>query len=87
MRTMASDPRVLPRRSVVYIRETDGLRMADGTRHDGMWYVSDTGGAVRGNKIDLFTGNGRGSMRPIMALNTRTLSVEHRGTFRGCPPA
>jgi hypothetical protein len=38
------------------------MRMADGSIHDGYWYASDTGGAIKGQKIDLYTGNGRGSM-------------------------
>ena len=87
MRTIATDPNLIPRRSVVYIRETDGLRLPDGTVHDGVWYASDTGGAIRGGKIDLYTGHGRASMQPVMQLNTRNVSVVRIGSFRGCPPA
>ena len=87
MRTVATDPRVIPRRTKLFIRETVGLRMADGTTHDGYWYASDTGGAIKGNKVDLYTGHGRGSMSPIMRLNMRTLSIADAGRFDGCPPA
>ena len=87
MRTVATDPRVIPRRTKLFIRETVGLRMADGTTHDGYWYASDTGGAIKGSKIDLYTGHGRGSMRPIMRLNMRTLTIADAGRFDGCPPA
>ncbi|WP_312134942.1 3D domain-containing protein [Brevundimonas sp. BH3] len=87
MRTVATDPRVIPRRTRLFIRETVGLEMADGTKHDGYWYASDTGGAIRGAKIDLFTGHGRGSMRPAMPLNMKTLTVVDAGDFEGCPPA
>ena len=87
MRTVAVDPRVIPRRTRLFIRETVGLKLADGTTHDGYWYASDTGGAIKGNKIDLYTGHGRGSMSPIMRLNMRTLSIADAGQFDGCPPA
>jgi len=87
MRTVAVDPRVIPRRTKLFIRETVGLRMSDGTVHDGYWYASDTGGAIKGAKIDLYTGHGRGSMRPAMRLNMRTLTIADAGRFDGCPPA
>jgi 3D (Asp-Asp-Asp) domain-containing protein len=87
MRTVAVDPRVIPRRTRLFIRETVGMRLADGTVHDGYWYASDTGGAIKGQKIDLYTGHGRGSMRPAMPLNMRTLSIADAGRFDGCPPA
>lgn len=87
MRTVAIDPRVVPRRTRLFIKETVGIRLADGTIHDGYWYASDTGGAIKGNKIDLYTGHGRGSMRPAMPLNMTTLTVVEAGRFDGCPPA
>lgn len=87
MRTVAVDPRVVPRRTRLFIKETVGLRLADGTLHDGYWYASDTGGAIKGNKIDLYTGHGRASMQPAMSLNIRTLTVVEAGRFDGCPPA
>ncbi|OYW35740.1 MAG: hypothetical protein B7Z42_13980, partial [Brevundimonas sp. 12-68-7] len=59
MRTIATDPRVIPRRTRVFIRETVGIRLPDGTVHDGYWYASDTGGAIRGQRVDLYTGHGR----------------------------
>lgn len=87
MRTVAIDPRVVPRRTRLFIKETVGLRLADGTQHDGYWYASDTGGAIKGHKIDLYTGHGRGSMAPVMPLNLTTLTVVEAGRFDGCPPA
>lgn len=87
MRTVATDPRIIPRRTRLFIRETVGMALADGTKHDGYWYASDTGGAIRGAKIDLFTGHGRGSMRQAMPLNMKTLTIVDAGDFDGCPPA
>jgi len=61
--------------------------MPDGRPHDGYWYASDVGGAIKGNRIDLFTGSGRGSMAPMMKLNLKALTVSRAGTFEGCPRA
>jgi len=87
MRTVAVDPRVIPRRTRLFIRETVGLRLADGTTHDGYWYASDTGGAIKGQRVDLYTGHGRGSMQPVMRFNQRTVTIANAGRFEGCPPA
>lgn len=87
MRTVATDPRIIPRRTKLFIRETVGMRLADGSIHDGYWYASDTGGSIKGEKIDLFTGHGRGSMAQAQRLNMRTLTIADAGTFDGCPPA
>ena len=87
MRTVATDPRYIPRRTRLFIPETVGLRMADGSIHDGYWYASDTGGAIKGQKIDLYTGHGRGSMQPAMSLNQRRLTIVDAGRFDGCPPS
>src|SRR6187549_705778 len=45
MRTIAVDPRVIPKRTVIFIKETAGLTMPNGVTHDGYWYASDVGGA------------------------------------------
>lgn len=87
MRTLATDPRVIPRRTRLFIRETVGMRLPDGTVHDGYWYASDTGGAIRGQRVDLYTGNGRGSMQPVMRFNQQRLTITNAGRFDGCPPA
>lgn len=87
MRTVAVDPTRIPRRTVLFIAETVGIRMPDGSRHDGYWYASDTGGKIKGPRIDLFTGHGKASMDPIYKLNLAKLSVAKAGTFKGCPPA
>jgi len=87
MRTMAVDPRYIPRRTRLFIPETVGIRMPDGTIHDGYWYASDTGGAIKGQKVDFYTGHGRGSMQPAMRLNQRRVTLIDAGRFDGCPPS
>lgn len=86
MRTAATDPRLIPRRTILFIADTVGLPLPGGGVHDGFWYASDVGGAIKGNRIDLYTGHGRGSMTPVYRLNLQRLKVARVGTFRGCPP-
>ena len=86
MRTAAVDKNLIPKGSVLFIKETVGLKMPDGTRHDGYWYASDTGGAIKGKRIDLFTGFSASSMNPLRALNLASLTAVKVGDFKGCPP-
>jgi 3D (Asp-Asp-Asp) domain-containing protein len=86
MRTVAIDPRLIPRRTILFIAETVGLPMPGGGVHDGYWYASDTGGSIKGSRIDLFTGHGHGSMAPAARFNLRKLTVTKAGQFDGCPP-
>ena len=87
MRTIAVDKTIIPRRTVIFIKETVGLKMPDGRAHDGYWYATDIGGAIKGQRIDLYTGRGATSMKPAMPLNLAKLSVVKVGDFKGCPPA
>lgn len=87
MRTVAVDKNVIPRRTVLFIKETAGLKMPDGSIHDGYWYASDVGGAIKGQRIDLYTGNGSASMKPVQKLNLAKLTAVKVGTFKGCPPS
>jgi 3D (Asp-Asp-Asp) domain-containing protein len=85
MRTAAVDGVKVPRHSLLFIKETVGLPMPDGRKHDGYWYASDTGGAIHSGRIDLFTGQGAHSMAPLMPLNLATVTVALAGKFDGCP--
>jgi 3D (Asp-Asp-Asp) domain-containing protein len=87
MRTLAVDPAVVPKGSVVFIKETVGLPLPGGGVHDGLWYASDVGGAIKGQRIDLYTGLGAASARAVRALNLQSLSVTRIASFDGCPPA
>jgi len=86
MRTAAVDGIDLPRHTILFIRQTVGLPMPDGSKHDGYWYASDVGGAIHKGRIDLFTGDGAHSMSVLMPLNLATLTVMKAGVFHGCPP-
>jgi len=85
MRTAAVDGVKVRRHSILFIKETVGLPMPDGSKHDGYWYASDLGGGIREGRIDLFTGQGAGSMAPMMPLNMATVTVAMVGAFDGCP--
>jgi len=84
MRTVAVDKNLIPKRSILFIKETVGMKLPDGSIHDGYWYASDTGGAIKGKRIDLYTGS-RAS-RAAQALNLARLTAIKVGDFKGCPP-
>ena len=86
MRTVAVDKNLIPRHSVLFIKETVGLKMPDGSVHDGYWYASDVGSAIKGPRIYLFTGAGAGSMGAARAINLEKLTAVKVGDFKGCPP-
>jgi 3D (Asp-Asp-Asp) domain-containing protein len=87
MRTAAVDGVTVPRHSLLFIKETVGLKMPDGRAHDGFWYASDLGGAIHEGRIDLFTGHTAGSMQPLLPFNLSKLTVTKVGEFSGCPSA
>ncbi|HEY5411371.1 MAG TPA: 3D domain-containing protein [Caulobacteraceae bacterium] len=89
MRTLAVDPHVVPKGSVVFIKETVGLPLPGGGIHDGLWYASDIGGAIKGDRIDLFTGDGAASARALIrhGIDLAHLTVTRVSSFDGCPPA
>lgn len=53
-RSVAIDPRLIPIGTPVYIPELRGLRLADGSRHDGCVRADDTGGGIKHRKVDFF---------------------------------
>jgi len=57
--TIAVDPREIPLGTRVFIDETAGLKLPDGTLHDGNWIAEDVGSAIQQDRIDLYTGEGR----------------------------
>ena len=55
-RTIAVDPSVIPLGTVLYIPELVGIKLPDGTTHDGYVLAHDTGQGILGNRIDVFVG-------------------------------
>jgi 3D (Asp-Asp-Asp) domain-containing protein len=55
-RTVAVRDGALPAGTVLYIPAARGLRLPNGHRHDGYFFVADTG-ALNSNQLDLYTGS------------------------------
>lgn len=53
-RSVAVDRRLVPIGETLYVPEFDGLRLPDGTVHDGCLRADDTGGAIKKRLIDFF---------------------------------
>jgi 3D (Asp-Asp-Asp) domain-containing protein len=60
-RTIAVDSSVIPFGSVIYIPKARGTKIllpsGKTFKHDGYFFAGDHGGAIKGNHIDVFTGN------------------------------
>jgi 3D (Asp-Asp-Asp) domain-containing protein len=55
-KTIAVDPDMIPLGSLVYIDETKGMKLPDGSLHNGYWRADDKGGAIQEKRIDIFVG-------------------------------
>jgi len=53
-RSVAVDPSIIPIGEPLYIPEFDGMRLPDGTLHDGCVRADDTGGGIKKRKMDFF---------------------------------
>lgn len=79
--TIAVDPKKIPLGSIVKIDKTVGMRLPDGSVHDGIWRAEDVGGAINNDRIDIFTGDDRlgttlekHGITHLMPLNIRLIS-------------
>lgn len=57
-RSVAVDPTVIPIGSLVYIPKAKGVRLPDGSIHDGYFLAADIGDAIKNKRIDMFTAYG-----------------------------
>lgn len=69
-RAIAVDPKIIPLGSKVRLHFND----ADMQRYNGIYTAVDTGGAISGNRIDLFAGEGAESL--AMHIGRRTAKLE-----------
>jgi 3D (Asp-Asp-Asp) domain-containing protein len=53
-KSVAVDPRLIPIGEPLYIPEFDGMRLPDGSVHDGCVRADDTGGGIKKRKMDFF---------------------------------
>lgn len=81
-KTIAVDPDVVPFGSKVFIKETLGMKLPDGSIHDGNWMAEDTGSAIVGNRVDIFVGSDRkgkylnlAKIKHLQALTTEIVDL------------
>jgi len=55
-RTAAVDPQRIPLGSVLFVPRAQGIPLPNGTEHDGYFLAHDVGGAIKGERLDLFVG-------------------------------
>ena len=89
-KSAAVDKKIIPLGSKLIIPETRGMKLPDGTRHDGIWYAVDTGSGIKASRIDLFVGNGKAPLAiPIKhgIGHLAPIEVHLGGPMAGCPTA
>ena len=89
-RSVAVDRRVIPLGSELMIEETRGMKLPDGTVHDGIWYAVDTGGRIKNNRVDLFVGSGKGPLAIPLEHgigHMKPIQVRLGTKKHGCPAA
>ena len=78
-KSVAVDPRVVPLGEPLYIPEFDGMVLPDGSIHDGCVRADDTGGGIKGRKLDFFVvtyGNFRMLLDGLLGVTWITPEVE-----------
>jgi len=78
-KSVAVDPRVIPIGEPLYIPEFDGLVLPDGSIHDGCVRGEDTGGGIKGRKMDFFVvtyGNFRFLLEELLGVSWITPHIE-----------
>jgi 3D (Asp-Asp-Asp) domain-containing protein len=78
-KSVAVDPRVIRLGEPLYIPELDGLALPDGSIHDGCVRADDTGGGIKGRKMDFFVvtyGNFRALLDNLLGVSWVTPYVE-----------
>ncbi len=78
-KSVAVDPRLVPIGEPLYIPEFDGMRLPDGSTHDGCVRAEDTGGGIKLRKLDFFVvtyGNFRFLLQELWGVNWITPQIE-----------
>ena len=78
-KSVAVDPRVIPIGEPIYVPEFDGLLLPDGSIHDGCVRADDTGGGIKGHKMDFFVvtyGNFRYLLEELLGVTWTTPHLE-----------
>lgn len=56
--SVAADQKIYKFGTMIYVPSAKGLKLPNGTTHNGMFRVDDVGGAIKGNHLDFFTVGG-----------------------------
>ncbi len=87
-KSIAVDPTQIAIGSQVYIDETVGMALPDGSTHNGVWYAYDTGGAILHDRVDIFVGVKRDnkylSAHGILHMKPLTIRVLREPDFFSC---
>jgi 3D (Asp-Asp-Asp) domain-containing protein len=78
-KSVAVDPRLVRLGEPLYIPEFDGIKLPDGSIHDGCVRADDTGGGIKGRKLDFFVvtyGNFRALLDELLGVTWITPHVE-----------
>lgn len=78
-KSVAVDPRVVRLGEPLYVPEFDGMPLPDGSIHDGCVRADDTGGGIKGRKLDFFVvtyGNFRNLLDWLLGVSWITPHVE-----------
>jgi len=79
-RTIAVDPKTIPYGIVIYIPAARGeiIELPNGEKitHDGYFFAGDTGGAIKQNHIDVFTGVYTGNPFKTLVTSNANKTVE-----------
>jgi len=78
-KSVAVDPRLVRIGEPLYIPEFDGMVLPDGSIHDGCVRADDTGGGIKGRKMDFFVvtyGNFRSLLDGLLGVTWITPHVE-----------
>jgi len=87
-RSAAVDKTVIPLGTKLIIEKTRGMRLPDGSEHDGVWYAVDTGSNIKANRIDLFAGAGEDGLPLLLDRGIGhggAIAVRLEGPTQGCP--
>lgn len=92
-KSVAIDPTFVPQGSIVFIDETVGMKLPDGTLHDGVWYADDTGSAIQKARVDIFVGKREWSkslaaagIKHMQPLTIRVLRLPEASSCLNDPP-
>lgn len=67
-RSVAVDRKVIKLGTALYIPKAVGMALPDGSKHDGVFWADDTGGMIKGARLDMFGFLGEQSWAPYQKV-------------------